>query len=399
MNLSRTILKAIFTRGVVQAVKQKEIEKLLASGRPMRVKHGIDPTTSRIHLGYATVYRKLRTLQDCGHTVVFLIGDFTARFGDPTGRTYARTLRDRDEVRATAAPYLEQISQILDPKKLEVRYNSEWYERMQLEDFIRILSHFTCAQMLERDMFRARMKEGKEVLLHELMYPVLQGYDSVMVRSDLTVIGSDQIFNEMVGRTLQRAYGQTPQGILALEVLPGTDGARKMSQSYGNTIDLEESADMQYGKLMSIPDSAILQYLKLLTPIPDAELRAIAQAMAKGTMNPKKAKERLAYEIVSWLKGEGAAKQAQEEFQRVFSEHKVPARAPEYAVDRTRTLTLQEALVASGLASSKTEARRLVVQRAVRLDGTILLDPHLRFECRDGQVLQVGRRARIIKTR
>lgn len=390
--------KEVLSRGVVKLIKEEEIKTLFAVSRPLRIKHGIDPSSNQIHLGYAVVYRKLRELQNMGHTVVFLVGDFTARFGDPTGRSQARTMKDATEVKNLTKTYAEQISKILDPKRLEIRYNSEWYDKLKIEDLFSILAKFTTAQMLERDMFQERIKNHKEIFLHELLYPVLQGYDSVVLESNLTVIGSDQIFNEMIGRDLQKAFGQIPQGIIALEVLPGTDGARKMSQSYGNTIGISEPADEQYGKIMSIPDSAIVKYFELLTDLTKEEIKKIEEAIEKKKINPKEAKEKLAYNIVSWLWDEKAAEAAQEEFRRVFSHKKTPTRMPEKILRAGESMDLPHFLLASGIVVSTSEARRKISENAVFIDGQRAnWQTHFKIDIKKGHIVKIGKK--IIKTK
>lgn len=396
-NTTPAEVKDILRRGVTKLIKEDEIKETLKGIKPLRIKHGIDPSSNQIHLGYAVVYRKLRQLQDLGHTVVFLVGDFTARFGDPTGRTQVRIMKDAKEVKNLANTYVEQISKILDPKRLEIRFNSEWYDKLKTEELFSVLAKFTTAQMLERDMFQERITNKQEIFLHELLYPVLQGYDSVMLKSDLTVIGSDQIFNEIVGRDLQRSFNQKPQGIIALEVLPGTDGTRKMSQSYGNTIGIDEPPDMQYGKIMSIPDNTISTYFELLTDLPEEEIKILKEAMANNKLNPKEAKERLAYNIVSWLWGEKEAQAAQDEFKRVFVEKKLSTRAPEHFLPPGKPLDLPHYIVASGAANSTTTARHKISENAVYIDGERAnYETHPQIDTTKEHIIKIGHT--IIKT-
>ena len=392
-----TTPKDIISRGVTKLIKEEEIEEILKGTKSLRIKHGIDPSSKQIHLGYAVVYRKLKQLQDLGHTVVFLIGDFTARFGDPTGKLQTRTMKDAEEVKNLTKTYVEQISKILDPKRLEIRFNSEWYDKLKTEELFSVLAKFTTAQMLERDMFQERIKNNQEVFLHELLYPVLQCYDSVMLKSDLTVIGSDQIFNEIVGRDLQRAFDQKPQGIIALEVLPGTDGVRKMSQSYGNTIGILESPDIQYGKIMSIPDNVIITYFELLTDLPEEEIRNIKEAMANSKINPKDAKEKLARNIVAWLWGDKEAQAAQEEFNRVFRDKKLSTRAPERFLSSDKSFDLPHYLAASGITTSTSEARRKIDENAVYIDGERAnYETHPKIDTTKEHIVKIGHTA--IKT-
>ncbi len=390
-------VKDIINRGVNKLIKEDEIEKTLKESRSLRIKHGIDPSSNQIHLGYGVVYRKLRQLQELGHTVVFLMGDFTARFGDPTGRAQARIMKDAEEVKNLTKTYIEQISKILDPKRLEIRFNSEWYDKLKTEELFSILAKFTTAQMLERDMFQERIKNKQEIFLHELLYPVLQGYDSVMLKSDLTVIGSDQIFNEIVGRDLQRIFNQKPQGIIALEVLPGTDGVRKMSQSYGNTIGINEAPDMQYGKIMSIPDNVITKYFELLTDLPEEEIKIMKEEMANNKLNPKEAKEKLAYNIVAWLWGDEEAKEAKEEFNAVYRDKKLPTRAQEHFVSEEKPLDLPHFISASGATTSISLARRKISENAVYIDGERAnQESHPQIDTSKEHIIKIGKT--IIKT-
>ncbi len=391
-------IKEFLSRGVVDVIKKDDAEKKLLGGKPLRIKHGIDPSSKQIHLGYAVVYRKLRELQDMGHTVVFLVGDFTARFGDPTGKGEPRIMRDAGEVRGLADSYVAQVSKVLDPEKLEVRFNSEWYEKMRLEELLSILAKFTTAQMLERDMFQERMRRGREVALHELLYPVLQGYDSVMLRADMTVIGSDQIFNELAGRHLQKIYNQQPQEIVATEVLSGTDGKQKMSQSLGNTIGLDDSPQEQFGKIMSIPDEAIQQYFLLLTSRPLAEIEAAVRAMREGNRNPKDEKILLAYTIVEWLWGREEAEKSKEEFVRVFREGKLPTRTLEGFIEPGEPLDLPHYLAASNTTTSTSAARRLIAEKAVYLDGELAGDnPYPEVDRTKEHIAKIGKKVIKIK--
>jgi len=263
----------ILSRGVTKVIVQKSLAKKLASGRVLRIKHGVDPTTTDLHLGHAVMYNKLRAFQEMGHKVIFLIGDFTARFGDPTDKIHgSRSIRSKDEVAALAKNYIRQACAILDKRKLEVRYNSEWYDKMSAEQLLKLMANFTEAQMMQRDMFEERRKKGLEIGLHEPVYPVLQGYDSVMLKSDATVIGSDQEFNELQGRRAQEIFGQEPQDLMLMPLLVGTDGKRKMSQSLGNDIGIAEEAGSMYGKVMSIPDEIMKEYFVLLTDMSQEEI-------------------------------------------------------------------------------------------------------------------------------
>lgn len=357
----------VLTRGVVETVVEASLRAKLSSGKMLRVKHGVDPTTNRIHLGYAAIYLKLRDLMDLGHTIVFLIGGFTARFGDPTDKLNARSMRSKEEVQETARTYLGQIARILDTSKIEVRNNSEWYDEMSGEDMLRLMSQTTTARMLERDMFQKRMAEGLEIGLHELVYPLLQGYDSVKLASDVTVIGNDQKFNELQARPLQLAVDQKPQDLIMMKLLVGTDGTKKMSQSLGNDIAIDEAPNDMFGKIMSIPDLAIPSYFELVTRVPMKEVQEMEAAMRTNELNPRDAKVRLAKEIVTLMHSAEDAEAAADHFDRVFRGKELPEVIEEkqLAIGDREIIDL---LVETGLAPSKNEARRLIIQSGVRID-------------------------------
>lgn len=385
---SKKDVTSVLTRGVRDVVVPREVEKQLLGDKPLRVKHGVDPTTPDLHLGYAAVYEKLRILQEWGHTIVFLIGDFTGRFGDPTDKSHPRALRTKKEVRALAKNYIAQAGKILDTSRLEVRYNGEWYDAMKPEEFLRIFSHFTVQRMLERDMFQKRIQEGLDIRLHEPLYPALQAYDSVMIKSNLTVIGHDQLFNELQARKLQEDFGQAPQGIIAVPMLVGTDGKKKMSQSLGNYIGISEPSGEQYGKIMSIPDSLIYSYFELLTRVGDGELGVLEKEIKA---HPRDTKARLAREIVTLYHGAAAARKAEEEFDRVFRKHQLPQAIREIPHQEGR-YPLRDIMAKTGVASSKSEAGRLIQQKAVKVDGVIMRDIHDDIFIKNGTVLQAGKR-------
>jgi tyrosyl-tRNA synthetase len=380
----------LLTRGVDDVIIRPSLEKKLRSGRPLRVKHGVDPTTKDLHLGYAVIYEKLRQFQAAGHTIVFLIGGFTARFGDPTDRLEERHMRDRQEVEALARGYVEQLGRILDVSKVEIRSNAEWYDGMSAEELLRLLSGTSVQRMLERDMFDRRRKAGLEIGLHEITYPVLQGFDSVMLKSDLTVIGRDQTFNELQARPLQEAAGQAPQDLVVMPLLVGTDGKRKMSQSFGNSINFNDAPSDMFGKIMSLPDSQIVNYFTLVTRLPLDEISEIARELKKGA-NPRDAKAKLAHEIVTTYHSKAKAAEAAQEFDRVFKEKGAPSDIPTVRV-KTKELLLVDLLVQAKLAPSKSEARRLVEQGAVELGGKRLTDPAASVQPKDNAVLKVGKR-------
>lgn len=383
----------LLTRGVEDIIVRKDLEKKLKSGRKLRIKHGVDPTTKDLHIGYAVIYNKLKAFQDLGHKVVFLIGDFTARFGDPSNQEKTRTLRDKKEVRDLAKDYVNQVGEILDLKKTEIRYNSEWYEKMRADELLMLMSHFTTQRMMERDMFQERIKKNVEIWLHEPVYPVLQAYDSVMLKSDFTIIGSDQTFNELKARDLQRDFGQEPQDVISMKILIGTDGKMKMSQSLGNYIGITESPNSQFGKVMSIPDNIIIHYFELATRVPVNKIEEIKKQLKEG-LNPRDAKARLAFEIVKIYHGEKEAKGAEEEFNRIFREKEIPTKPQTFAIDSSlaQEIWVVELLTISKLASSKSEARRLIDQGGVKIDGKVIKEKEAKVTVSDGMIIQVGKR-------
>ncbi len=379
----------LLTRGVANILVRESLEKKLRSKRPLRIKHGVDPTTKDLHLGYAVVYEKLRQFQEAGHTIVFLIGGFTARFGDPTDRSEARKMRDRSEVEALAKEYVRQLGMILDVSKVEVRSNAEWYDEMSAEELLRLLSSTSVQRMLERDMFDKRKKAGVEIGLHEITYPILQGFDSVMLKSDVTVIGQDQTFNELQARPLQEIAGQVPQDLVVMPLLVGTDGKRKMSQSLGNSINFTDKPNEMYGKVMSIPDSEILPYFTLVTRLPVPEIAEIERELKKGA-NPRDAKARLASEIVAIYHSKAAAAKAEQEFSRVFSGKQAPEHIPSVRVSGPHNIL--DLVVRAKLVESKSEARRLITQGAVEYDGVIVKDAQQVVTPSPGAILRVGKR-------
>ena len=390
MKLDKKIIDELLSRRVESIVGEKELRGKLAAGKTLRIKHGVDPTTPDLHLGYSVVYQKMREFQDLGHTVIFLIGDFTGRFGDPTDRDKTRELRDAREVKQIAENYIKQALTILDPKHTEIRYNSEWYDKMSAEDLLRLMSHFTYAQMMERDMFAKRMKAKQEIGFHEPVYPILQGYDSVMLESDLTVIGTDQTFNEIRGRDLQKDFGQDPQAIISVPMLVGLDGKQKMSQSLGNYIGITEDPSEQYGKVMSLPDGLIYPYFELATNVPTGDLATIRRELKSKTANPRDIKMRLAYEIVKMYHGDGSAKKAESNFVGVFQKKGTPSDIDEITLKKD--ITLIDLLTEHKLASSRSEAKRLIDQRGVRVDHRIITDPTFIVENLPGTIIQVGKR-------
>lgn len=371
----------------------RKIARSLETARPLRVKLGIDPSAPELTLGHAVVLRKLRQFQDLGHLAVLVVGDFTARIGDPSGRSKTREPLSPEAIAENMKTYREQAFRILDPARTELRYNSEWLGKLTFADILVLTSHYTVARMLEREDFANRFQEGSPISIMEFLYPLAQAYDSVAVQADVELGGSDQRFNLLVGRDIQEAYGQEPQVILTMPLLLGTDGVRKMSKSWGNYIGIAEPAEEQFGKLMAIPDQLMPQYFRLLTDIDWEEV---------ANLHPKEAKKKLAWTVVASLQGVEEADRAQAHFERVFEEERPPDVLQEVAVAHLRDAqgkaSIVELLVASGLVASKSEARRLLAQGGVWLDGVKIPADQERVEVRSGMILRVGRRkfARLI---
>lgn len=380
----------LLNRGVEEVIISSDLEKKLKSGMKLRIKHGIDPTSKDLHLGHAVSYHKLREFQELGHKIVFLIGDFTGRFGDPTDKIKSRTLCSQKIVRDNTRNYLEQIGKIIDLKKTEVRYNSEWYDKMSAEDILNLMSRFTLDRMMERDMFALRKEKNAEIRYHEPVYPMLQGYDSVMLKSDLTVCGTDQKFNELQGRKLQQEYGQTPQDIITTPMLIGLDGKQKMGQSLGNYIGINEAPNSQYGKIMSIPDCLIAHYFELAARTAGKELTEIKNKL-KNPKNRRGLKAELAREIVTLYHGAEAGLVAEEDFNRIFRDKILPNDLPEISMKKPKYNDLPTLLLDLKMVASKNEARRLIEQGGVRIDKTKIEDTRADISLHDGMIIQVGK--------
>jgi tyrosyl-tRNA synthetase len=386
----------VLTQGAIDVITEKELEGKLAEGRPLRVKLGIDPTASDIHLGFAVVLRKLRQFQDAGHVAVLILGDFTARIGDPSGRSATRTPLDPAAIDANAATYVAQISEILDPQRLEVRRNSEWLGAMGVEDVLRLTARTTVARMLERDDFANRYRDGAPITITEFLYPLMQGWDSVMVRADVELGGTDQLFNLLVGRQLQEQEGQPPQVVLTTPLLPGLSGGPKMSKSLGNYVGIAEPPQEQFGKLMSIPDELLELYLRHTTAWSQREIDRVLGELHAGALLPNAAKRLLGRTVADLYHGDGAGAQAEAHFDRLFKAHEAPAREEiEARVVLERPTPLSRVLVAAGLVPSNRQAGRELRQGSVRVDGAVVredrtLDPAAIPA--GGHVLQVGRR-------
>ena len=384
--------------GAVDVITEADLTHKLARGTPLRVKLGIDPTASDIHLGFAVVLRKLRQFQDLGHVAVLILGDFTAQVGDPTGRTTTRPSLAAEEIEDHARTYVEQVQRILCPERLEIRRNSEWLTTMGTAEMLRLSARTTVARMLERDDFATRYREGRPISLSEFLYPLLQGWDSVVVHADVELGGTDQLFNNLMGRTLQEQEGQEGQVVLTLPLLEGLDGVQKMSKSLNNYVGITEPPTEQFGKLMSLPDPLMPRYFALTTGWDPDQVTEVTRRLSAGDLAPVDAKRLLARTIVGLYHGEAAAAAAEAEFDRVFREHAEPTTVPEHHLDPAELgpgpVRLDRLLHATGLASSNRDARRLIEGRGVRRNGDVVEDPELTLpvDRLDGTLLQVGRK-------
>lgn len=374
---------------LVESEFAAKLEKSHATGVPLRIKLGLDPTAPDIHLGHTVVLNKMRQLQDLGHTVIFLIGDFTATIGDPSGRNATRPPLTAEQIQENAKTYYTQASMILDPEKTEVCYNSQWCDKLGARGLIQLASRYTVAQMIERDDFTKRFKAGIPISIHEFLYPLLQGYDSVELKADLELGGTDQKFNLLVGRELQKEYGQTPQCVLTMPLLEGTDGVEKMSKSKGNYIGITESPDSIFGKLMSISDTLMWRYFELLSTRSMAEINDLRQQTEQG-MNPRDVKVMLAQELVTRFHDQASAERALQEFNARFRDGAMPQDMPEVTLGGAPLGVLQ-LLRQAGLVASASEAQRNIEQKGVRIDGDRIEDRSLRLEP-GTYVVQVGKR-------
>ncbi|MGE5764704.1 MAG: tyrosine--tRNA ligase, partial [Mycobacterium leprae] len=366
----------ILRSGAAQVLPDGALEERLRAAirdeRPLRVKLGLDPSGAELTLGHAVVLRKLRQFQDLGHLAVLIVGDFTGMVGDPSGRSASRVMLSPEETARNSATYFEQVMRILDPDRVEVRRNSEWLASMTMADVIREAKELTVARLLERDDFARRFVEGRAISLVEFLYPLLQGLDSVAVRADVELGGTDQTYNLLIGRDLQRAHGQPEQVVLTVPLLEGLDGVQKMSKSLGNYVAITESPEEQFGKLMSIPDPVVARYARLCTGLHPREVAALEAAVEQGGPQANLAKRRLAREIVTLYHGTNAAGRAEEQFDRLFRRHEVPQDVPEISAPAGDPVHVPALLHAAGLAASRSEGRRLVDEGSVRIDGEAL---------------------------
>ncbi len=382
----------LIKRGTEEILLEENLTKKLAENRPLRIKAGFDPTAPDLHLGHTVLINKLRQFQELGHEVIFLIGDFTGMIGDPTGKNVTRKPLTRDDVLANAQTYEEQIFKILDPEKTLVVFNSSWMGEMSAADLIQLAAKHTVARMLERDDFSKRYAGGQPIAIHEFLYPLIQGYDSVALKADIELGGTDQKFNLLVGRQLQEAFGQTPQVVLTMPILEGLDGVQKMSKSLGNYIGITEPADEMFGKLMSISDELMWRYLELLSARSMAEIEGWRQEVEAGA-NPRDVKVRLAEEMVERFHDRAAASRAHENFVARFRKGAMPDDMPELELSSSGGgIPIANLLKQAGLVSSTSEALRMIKQGAVRIDGERLEDRGLVCAPGSGAVYQVGKR-------
>ncbi len=385
----------IFKENLVELISERElITKLEASikkNRPLRVKYGADPSAPDLHLGHTVPLRKLRQLQDLGHTVVFIIGDFTARIGDPSGKSETRPMLSEEQVHANAKTYQEQVFRILDKKKTEVRYNSEWLGTMRSEDFLKLTAQYTVARILERDDFSKRYKAGEPIALVEFLYPLMQGHDSVEIESDIEIGGTDQKFNLLVGRELQKTDGQEAQVVMTLPLIEGTDGVQKMSKSLGNHIALKDTPREMFGKVMSIPDALMERYYRYVAALPPAEVKTILAQLKSGALHPREAKAQLAERIVSLFHSEEEATKARAEFDEIFKNKGTPDEMPAVKIHQ-KTIDIVTLLAEAKLVTSKSEARRLMEQGGVKIGHEKITDPKAVITIGAPFVLQCGKR-------
>jgi len=387
---------ALIERGVVDCISREELIKKLKkseeTGVPLKIKAGFDPTAPDLHLGHTVLLQKLKHFQDLGHDVYFLIGDFTGMIGDPTGKSETRKALTSEQVALNAESYKEQVFKILDPEKTRVVFNSSWLGKLDSYDMIRLASELTVARMFEREDFKTRFETGKPISIHEFLYPLIQGYDSVAMRADVELGGTDQLFNVLMGRDLQRSRGQEPQIVVTMPLLEGLDGVNKMSKSLGNYIGITESADSIYGKVLSVSDELMFRYYDLLSDLSDSEIAHLKERMQKGEIHPKEVKKQLARELTARFHSVEAARMAEENFEKVFQQGGLPDFIPEVHLATTGEIWIPQLLVEAGLVSSTSDGRRMIQQNAVTLDGEKIADQAAKVETQGEVLLKVGKR-------
>jgi tyrosyl-tRNA synthetase len=383
--------KTLLERGVSDVIVRKELEKKLKSGKKLRVKLGIDPTGADLHIGHAVVFKKLRHFQEAGHQVIFLIGDYTARIGDPTGKSETRVMLTEDQIKENMKQYIDQVALILDMKKTEVRYNSEWYKKMTMAEILELTSHKTVMQLLQREDFKNRMKNNQDISITETLYPMMQGYDSVMLESDIEIGGTDQLFNMLVGRDLQKKMDcKIIQNVLTVPILEGLDGVEKMSKSLNNYIGLTESPREIYGKTMSIPDDLIIRYFELGTNVPLEKIEKFAKELKEGT-NPRDLKMKLAHEIITLYHSKKDADKAEQEFVNMFQKKDLPDEIEEKKL-KEANWNIVDLVTELKMVASKSEGRRMVEQGAVKVDQEKIDSIETEIDISSEKLIQVGKR-------
>jgi tyrosyl-tRNA synthetase len=387
----------VIRRGAVDLVNEEELRSKLyrstKENRPLRVKLGLDPTAPDLHLGHTVVLQKLKQFQELGHIAIFLIGDFTGMIGDPTGRIETRPALTKEELLVNAETYKKQVFKILDPKMTEVRFNSEWFETMNAADMIRLCAQYTMARMMEREDFRNRYQNNLPISIHEFLYPLVQGYDSVALQADVELGGHDQIFNLFVGRVIQRSYGQESQVLVTVPLLEGTDGINKMSKSYGNYVGIDEPPDVMFGKLMSISDELMLKYYELLSDISIEQLNFLKEGIQNGTAHPRDAKVNFAKEMITRFHSKDAADTAHENFDKMFRDKEVPHDIEVMTMKKTELGTwLPKLLANAGMVASTSEGKRMIQQGGVHINGTKVTSDEMSFDNVSELIIKVGKR-------
>lgn len=387
----------LLERGAVNLISREELlkklEKSTQTGLPLKIKAGFDPTAPDLHLGHTVLIQKLKHFQELGHDIYFLIGDFTGMIGDPTGKSETRKPLTVDQIRKNAETYKDQIFKILDPKKTRIVFNSTWLNKLSPQDFIRLASQLTVARMLEREDFKVRFENERPISIHEFLYPLIQGYDSVAIKADVEIGGTDQLFNLLMGRDLQRVWGQEPQAVITMPLLEGLDGVNKMSKSLGNYIGITEKPDDIYGKTMSLSDGLMFRYYELLSDMGSDQLSALQKDMEAGRIHPKAVKQRLARELTARFYDKATAAQAEENFDRIFSRHDNPEDMPEVVLQASaESIRLPRLLTETGLVAGTGEARRLIQQNAVSVNGEKISDIEHGVPAGGEVILKVGKR-------
>ena len=387
---------ALIERGTVECISRaelvKKLQRSLDTGIPLKVKAGFDPTAPDLHLGHTVLLQKLKHFQDLGHQIYFLIGDFTGMIGDPTGKSETRKALTRDDVQRNAESYKEQVFKILDPEKTKVVFNNDWLGKLDSFAMIRLASELTVARMLEREDFKVRFESGKPISIHEFLYPLIQGYDSVALEADVELGGTDQLFNLLMGRDLQRSRGQEPQIVLTMPLLEGLDGVNKMSKSLGNYIGITEAANDIYGKVLSISDELMFRYFDLLSDLTREEIVLLQKRMEAGEIHPKEVKKKLARELTARFHSPDEAIAAEENFEKVFQKKGLPDEIPEVTLKVTENIWLPQLLVDAGLVTSTSDGRRMIKQNAVTIDNEKITDEGATFAPRGELLVKVGKR-------